>query len=99
MTGTRAVRPFFNHHIMKKLLLTSCLSLLTATSSMAAYEPTQEIIEARKEFADHGFGIFIHWGVYSMFAQGEWYLNSGISAEEYAKCASAFYPANFNAAE
>lgn len=84
---------------MKKLLLTSCLSLLTATSSMAAYEPTQEIIEARKEFADHGFGIFIHWGVYSMFAQGEWYLNSGISAEEYSKCASAFYPANFNAAE
>ncbi|MDE6099971.1 MAG: alpha-L-fucosidase, partial [Paramuribaculum sp.] len=84
---------------MKKLLLTSCLSLLTAVSSLAAYEPTNEIIEARKEFADHGFGVFIHWGIYSMFAQGEWYLNGGINAEEYAKCASAFYPARFNAAE
>ncbi len=34
-----------------------------------------------------------------MFGQGEWYLNYGISADEYAKAAAAFYPANFNADE
>lgn len=64
----------------------------------AAYEPTPENLKARKEFADNGFGIFLHWGIYSMFAQGEWYLNSGISADEYKKAASGFYPANFDAA-
>lgn len=61
------------------------------------YTPTPEIKKAQKEFSDSRFGIFIHWGIYSMFAQGEWYLNSGLNAKEYAKSASGFYPANFNA--
>ena len=56
-------------------------------------------MQARQEFADHALGVFIHWGIYSMFGQGEWYLNYGISADEYAKAAAAFYPANFNADE
>ncbi len=32
-----------------------------------------------------------------MFAQGEWYLNNDVNAEEYAKSARAFYPADFDA--
>ena len=64
------------------------------------YVPTAENLAAREKFADAGFGIFIHWGIYSMFAQGEWYLqNCGMSAKEYAKAADGFYPAKFNAAE
>lgn len=63
------------------------------------YTPTPEILEARKQFADRGFGVFIHWGIYSMFGQGEWYLNYGPTATEYAKAAKGFYPANFNARE
>lgn len=63
------------------------------------YIPSAEILKARKEFADAGFGVFIHWGIYSMFAQGEWYLNSGLSAKEYAKAARGFYPADFDAAK
>lgn len=64
------------------------------------YVPTAENLAAREHFADAGFGIFIHWGIYSMFAQGEWYLqNCGMSAKEYAKAADGFYPAKFNAAE
>lgn len=39
----------------------------------------------------------MHWGIYSTYAQGEWYLNSGINKDEYAKAASAFYPHRFNA--
>lgn len=65
----------------------------------AEYIPSEEILKARKEFADAGFGIFIHWGIYSMFGQGEWYLNSGVDAKEYAKGARGFYPAHFNAKE
>lgn len=63
----------------------------------AAYKPSDEIMQARKEFSDARFGIFLHWGIYSMMGQGEWYLNYGPTAEEYAKAASGFYPANFNA--
>ena len=39
------------------------------------------MIEAR-------FGMFIHWGLYSGVAKGEWYMeNSGTSIEEYRKLA------------
>ena len=55
-------------------------------------------MKARKDFADAKFGIFLHWGLYSMFGQGEWYMtNENINCHEYAKVAQAFYPHNFNA--
>lgn len=68
------------------------------TADTAVYVPTEENLAARRQFADSRFGIFLHWGIYSLFARGEWYLNSGLNAQEYAKAASAFYPANFDAA-
>lgn len=62
------------------------------------YTPAPENLQARREFADSKFGIFIHWGIYSMFAQGEWYLqNAEIDKYEYAKAADAFYPHRFDA--
>lgn len=82
---------------MKKLLTTLLAAAALIGPAKADYTPTAENLQARKEFADHGFGIFIHWGIYSMFAQGEWYLNSGLSHAEYSKAASGFYPARFNA--
>lgn len=64
------------------------------------YVPTPECMASRKEFADMKFGIFLHWGIYSMFAQGEWYMqNANLNWEEYAKAASGFYPIRFNAQE
>ena len=64
------------------------------------YVPAPENLKARKEFSDNKFGIFLHWGIYSLFGQGEWYLNSGgLNCHEYAKAASAFYPSRFNASE
>lgn len=88
---------------MKKCLL-SILLLLGACYAQAQvpkpYIPTAENLEARREFADSKLGIFIHWGIYSMFAQGEWYMtNANLDNKEYAKAASAFYPIRFNAAE
>ena len=69
-----------------------------ALSQNDSYTPTPENIQARKVFADSKFGVFIHWGIYSMFAQGEWYLqNAGLNRDEYAKAADAFYPHRFNA--
>jgi len=43
-------------------------------------------------FKDAKFGMFIHWGVYSVYGQGEWYLyNKGLKYQDYIKAA---YPQN-----
>jgi alpha-L-fucosidase len=84
------------------LTLTIILTIFTGRISEAqiAYQPTQANIEARKQFQDEKFGIFIHWGIYSMLADGEWVMNNkNIHWEEYGKLASGFYPSKFNAAE
>ncbi len=64
-----------------------------------SYTPSAEVIKSQEEFAADRFGIFLHWGIYSMYGQGEWYLNYGPKADEYAKAAKGFYPAQFNAPE
>ena len=88
---------------MKKSLLTlvsALLSLSCLAQQQVHYVPTSENLKARQEFADSKLGIFIHWGIYSMFAQGEWYMtNANIDNKEYAKAASAFYPIGFDAKE
>ena len=88
---------------MKRLFYTivSCI-LLSATDIYASqpesYVPTPENLKARQEFSDSKFGIFLHWGIYSMFGQGEWYLQTGgLDCHEYAKAASGFYPSKFDA--
>ena len=63
------------------------------------YVPTEENLKSREEFADSRFGVFTHWGIYSLFGQGEWHMNDGIDSKEYAKAAQAFYPHRYNAAE
>ena len=74
--------------------------LLSCLTMRAQYVPSAENIEARKQFDGFRFGIFLHWGIYSEFAQGEWYLNTGkLNKDEYAKAASCFYPIRFNATE
>ena len=82
-------------------LLILVLVFFSAQAEQAAkYTPSPENLKARQEFEESRFGIFIHWGIYSTFAQGEWYLqNHNIDKYEYAKAADAFYPHRFNAAE
>lgn len=86
---------------MKQLLISLLIMAAVATTATAqSYKPTEENLRVRKEFAEDRFGIFIHWGIYSMFAQGEWYLqNAGLDRDEYAKAADAFYPHRFDAKE
>lgn len=76
------------------------VALAQEAAGTAAYVPTEENLKAREEFQDNKFGIFLHWGLYSMLAQGEWYMtNRDIDWREYEKLASGFYPSRFNAAE
>ena len=47
---------------------------------------------------DARFGMFIHWGIYAVPAQGEWYMNNGhMPRDKYAEYATQFDPTNFNA--
>ena len=87
---------------MKKfaIIFVCSLFLICPFRSAADYIPSQENLESRKQFSDDRFGIFIHWGIYSMFGQGEWFLNNAdVPANEYAKAASGFYPSKFDAKE
>ena len=86
---------------MNKILLALALVLcLAASAQSTAYVPSEENLKARQEFQDNKLGVFIHWGVYSMLADGEWVmLNKRIDRDEYAQLPSGFYPSRFNADE
>lgn len=89
-------------HRWKTVFLGGLLGIFSLSAQVegADYTPTPENLQARKEFQDGKFGIFLHWGIYSMFGQGEWYMNTAnIDCHEYAKAASGFYPSRFNAQE
>ena len=57
---------------MKQLIILSLLAIAIAGSSQAQqkYVPAAENLKNRAEFQDMKFGVFIHWGIYSMMADG-----------------------------
>ena len=84
---------------MKKLLILTLLLSLTSFGQ-EKYTPTKENIEAREWFQDARFGLFIHWGVYSVLGDGEWVMNNqNISIKEYEKLSTFFNPVYFDAEE
>lgn len=51
-----------------------------------------------KWFHQARFGMFIHWGLYSILGRGEWVMfQERIKAREYARLAKRFRPKNFDA--
>nr|WP_299073362.1 alpha-L-fucosidase [uncultured Allomuricauda sp.] len=67
---------------------------------MPEYTPTQANLEARATFQDMKFGMFIHWGVYSVLGDGEWVMHQQkIPLETYKKLPKFFDPEDFNAEE
>lgn len=68
--------------------------------AQAQYQPTPENLEAREWFQDAKFGLFVHWGIYSVLASGEWVMQvRGIPAADYEHLADFFNPIDFDAAE
>jgi alpha-L-fucosidase len=68
--------------------------------SQQDYVPSEDNLVARKWFQDAKFGLFIHWGIYSVLGDGEWVMHKqNISIEEYEKLATFFNPTYFNADE
>ena len=82
---------------MKSLAL---LLAAAATLGAQSYTPTPENLKAREWFQDARFGLFIHWGVYSVLEDGEWVMNNRkIPVSEYEQLPPRFNPVQFNAAE
>ena len=51
-------------------------------------------------FRQAKFGMFIHWGIYSLLESGEWVMYARqIPVKEYEKLAAKFNPIRFNADE
>lgn len=64
------------------------------------YKPSPENLESREWFQDARFGLFIHWGVYSVLGDGEWVMNNQqIPVATYEKLPGFFNPTAFDAKE
>jgi len=83
-----------------KVLFSVLLSLILFTNAKAqTYSPSPENIAARKEFADSRFGLFIHWGPFSIPGQGEWVMNNrNITVKNYTLLEKFFNSVDFDAA-
>ena len=87
--------------LMKRVLLLTLISLMAIPAiAQSGYQPSQENLTARRWFQEARFGLFIHWGVYSVLGDGEWVMNNQkISVSNYEKLATFFNPTEFNAEE
>ncbi len=88
---------------MKKFSIT-IVSLFVLVGILTAqekkYTPTPENMKSREWFQDAKFGLFIHWGVYSILGDGEWVMNNQqIPITTYEKLPAFFNPTEFNPAE
>lgn len=64
------------------------------------YKPSPANLKARDWFQDARFGLFIHWGVYSVLGKGEWVMNNDkMTIEQYRALPPRFNPVKFDAAE
>ena len=62
--------------------------------------PSPPNAEARRWFEDARFGMFVHWGVYSLLGKGEWVMNNDkLPVREYQKLPPRFNPVKFDADE
>lgn len=57
----------------------------------------QQLMEHTKEFMQDRFGMFIHWGIYSVAAQGEWLQGrEQVPPEEYQTYFEQFNPVDYD---
>src|SRR5436309_15643862 len=91
-----------NRRLRRAILAISALFCLAAPvlAEDAAPDPGRAPDPDREWFQDSKFGLFIHWGVYSVLGRGEWVMqNEKIPAAEYEKLPAKFNPTAFDARE
>jgi alpha-L-fucosidase len=86
---------------MKKLLSFLLFVILIAAGrvySQGNDMPNQENLRARAWFDSARFGMFIHWGAFSVLGAGEWVMNDrNIKVPEYTRLLDIFNPVSFEA--
>jgi alpha-L-fucosidase len=87
--------------MLKKLQLLLLLTVFTATGALAQKKIGNET-DAQKQkrmewWANDRFGMFIHWGLYSLAARHEWVKhNEAMTNEQYQKYFDQFNPDYFD---
>lgn len=85
---------------LKTLALFLFIGPLLLAQGQQDYRPAPENLQARQWFEQARFGMFIHWGVYSILGDGEWVMNNqNIPIEAYEKLPAFFNPTGFDAAQ
>lgn len=80
------------------LALSVALAVPVAARAQPGYSPSAENLAAREWYQDAKYGMFIHWGVWSVLQDGEWVMNNrGITAAEYEQLPPLFDPKRFDA--
>src|SRR5258708_25707589 len=81
------------------IVATAAVALSTAATGRAqtGYRPSASNLAAREWFQDARFGLFVHWGVYSVLGDGEWVMNNRkIPAADYEQLPAQFNPVAFD---
>ncbi|NCD70699.1 alpha-L-fucosidase [Mucilaginibacter agri] len=89
---------------MRIKLVLSCALLLTAVlkgyCQNTDYQPTAANLAARQSFTNDKYGLFIHWGPFSIPGDGEWVMETrGITVKNYTRLEKFFNPVDFDAAK
>ncbi|MEP7251520.1 MAG: alpha-L-fucosidase [Ginsengibacter sp.] len=75
-------------------------SIFISNLSAQSYTPSPENLKAREWFSDAKFGLFIHWGPFSIPGDGEWVMNNrNITVKNYTRLMHFFNPIDFDAAQ
>src|SRR6185295_3116073 len=81
--------------LMVRLIVTCAIawSIVAAGRAQTTYHPSAANLAAREWFQDARFGLFVHWGVYSVLGDGEWVMNNRrIPIDDYEKLPALFNP-------
>src|ERR1700753_3580462 len=85
---------------MKKLvtLLAFLFAAILNYAQETPYQPPAANLAARKVFSNDKYGLFIHWGPFSVPGDGEWVMNNRkITVKNYTRLEHFFNPIDFNA--
>ncbi len=86
--------------MLKKIIILIGLLHPFLTNAQLSYTPSPENLKSREWFQDARFGLFIHWGVYSVLGDGEWVMNQqNLNKETYEILPEFFNPISFDPQE
>jgi alpha-L-fucosidase len=86
--------------MLRNALILTALFFSVTANGQTNYTPIEDNLKNRQWFQDAKFGLFIHWGVYSVLGDGEWVMNNQrIDKATYQKLPAFFNPIEYNPKE